>query len=64
LRPILRRVRQRTLVIENVAEITTIDRAATGRAADEMFGLVHRLLLPDAAAEISASGDHFLDGGL
>ena len=57
-------MRQRPFVLERLAEITAIDPAAAGRAADELFGLVHRLLLADAAAEISASGDHFLDGSL
>jgi hypothetical protein len=31
LRPILRRVRQRTFVIEDVAEVTAVDPAAAGR---------------------------------
>ena len=51
-------------MLEHLAEIAAIDPAAAGRAADEMLGLVLRLLLADAAAEISASGDHFLDGSL
>ena len=64
LRLVLCRVRQGTFVLENLAEITAIDPTAADRAADEVIGLVHRTLLADAAAEISASGDHFLDGTL
>jgi hypothetical protein len=63
LRLILRRVRQRTLVLKDVAQITAIDPAATGWATDEMLGLV-LWLLADAAAEISGSWDHFLGGSL
>jgi hypothetical protein len=40
------RVRQRPFVLEHLAEITAIEPAAVGRAADEMLGLVRRARLP------------------
>jgi hypothetical protein len=39
LRLILRRVRQRPFMLEHLAEITTVDPAAAGRAPEEMLGL-------------------------
>jgi len=42
LRLILRRVRERTFVLEHLAEITAIEPAAAGRTADEVFDLVLR----------------------
>jgi hypothetical protein len=42
LRLILRGGWQRPLVLEHLAEITTIDPAAAGRASDEMLGSVGR----------------------
>jgi hypothetical protein len=39
---ILCRVWQGTFVLEHLAEITTVDPAATGGAADEMLGIARR----------------------
>jgi hypothetical protein len=39
LRLILRRVRQRPVVLVHLAEITAIDPAIAGEAPDEMLGL-------------------------
>jgi hypothetical protein len=37
-------VQQRTLVLEHLAEITAVDPTATGRAVDEVLGLIRRRL--------------------
>ena len=42
LRLVLCRMWQRTPVLEHLAEITAIDPAAAGRAADEMLGVALR----------------------
>jgi hypothetical protein len=37
---ILRRVRQRAFVLEDLAEIAALKPAAAGRTADEVFGII------------------------
>jgi hypothetical protein len=59
LRSILRRVRQRALVIEDVAQITAVDPAVTGRTPEEVIGLV-LWRIADANAQIFAARDHHL----
>ena len=49
LRLILRRVRQPPFMLEHLAEITTVDPAAAGRAPEEMLGLA-RWRIADALA--------------
>jgi hypothetical protein len=39
---ILRRVRQRAFVLEDLAEIAALKPAAAGRTADEVFGIILR----------------------
>ena len=58
LRLILRRVWPRAFVLENLSEITAIDPATAGRAADEMIDLVLGRIAdaPDRLPEAAARG--------
>jgi hypothetical protein len=53
---ILRRMRQGTLVIQDVAQIAAIDPAATGRAPDEMLCVGLRLIA-HSSPEDGATGN-------
>jgi len=56
LRLILRRVRQRTLVLEHLAKIAAIDPATAGRAADEILCLALGLMA-NSSPEDGAAGN-------
>jgi hypothetical protein len=58
LRLILRRMRQRTLVLEHLAKIAAVYPAPAGWAGHEMLGLFHRLSAKRPTEVFSASHGH------
>jgi hypothetical protein len=57
MRLILRRVWQRTLVLEDVAKITAVDPATTGSAADEVLSFVLRGIA-ERLTDVLTARDH------